>query len=243
MANTLNNILKRADALLKSDKARAVLKWAAVICAFIICFCAVRGCRESRAALNANISAMSDTISYYKGKSNRLVAQKAMLEGDMGLLKTVNDSLYNIIKEMKVKNPDNAVRVVAAIEGGRVDTCWVISHDTLYSSARATTRDFEFSDKWRTVRGYTYIKHDTLGTVITKNDVVADFTVVQKDNNVYISSNNPYIEYKNIIGITSKSKNSAKRFGIGPYIGFGITHKLDFAPTIGLSVHYSIIRF
>lgn len=192
-----------------------------------------------------NIVALTDTIKYYKGKSNELVAQKTMLIGDMDVLKRVNDSLYNIIKDIKVKNPDNVVYINTTVHDIVRDTVWTVNVDSKYIK-----KEFDFSDKWRSVSGYTYMKHDTLtqyelGTVISKNDVNVDFTVVQKDNQVYITSNNPYINYNNIIGITQNTtqKTKTKRWGIGPYIGFGVTHKFDFVPTIGIGVQYSIIRF
>lgn len=240
MENMFNDILKRIDTLFTNSKFIRRIKFAAVCALTVICCAAVRGCRDARSEMRANMVAMTDTISYYKGKSGRLVAQKTMLEGDMATLKLTNDSLYNIIKDMKVKTPDNAARIVTIIEGGRIDTCWALAHDTVWRETRSVSRDFDFSDEWRTVRGTTYLHDDTLGTVITKNDARADFTVVQKDNNVYITSNNPYIKYKSITAITMKKQ---KRWHIGPFVGVGVTHKLEVRPVIGIGLQYSVFGF
>lgn len=223
----------------------------------LVCVLAINRCSKYKSlngTFNDNISALTDTIKYYKSKSNQLVAEKTMLCGDMDLLKKVNDSLYNKVKDIKIKNPDNVVYISTTIVDSVRDTCWVVPNDSIYSSSYIK-KEFNFSDDWRQVQGYTYLKRaaqhvpsdsSVLGTVILKNNVRADFTVVQKDNKVYVTSNNPYIEYTNIIGITNSQENKTnkiKRWGIGPYIGFGVTHKLDFVPSAGLSVHYSIIRF
>lgn len=198
-----------------------------------------------------NIAALTDTIKYYTGKSNELVAQKTMLIGDMDLLKHANDSLYNIIKCIKVKNPDNAVYVNTTVRDIVRDTVWSLPSadtDSFYCS-KYIKKEFDFSDKWRTVSGYTYLKHDTLsqyemGTVILKNNVNVDFAVVQKDNQIYITSSNPYIKYNNIFGIKQDTpKAKTKRWGIGPYVGFGVTPKLNFVPTVGIGIQYNIINF
>lgn len=229
---------------LKTYKAE-IIKYTIICVLTLLCVLSINKCSKYKYLNDTNITALTDTIKYYKSKSGNLVVEKTILSGDINLLKQVNDSLYNIIKDIKVKNPDNIVYINTTIKDIIRDTCWVVKRDSIIYNNSYIKKDFSFSDNWRTVQGYTYLKYDTLGTVISKNDVRADFTVVQKDNKVYITSNNPYIEYNNIIGITNSNniQQKQKRFGIGPYIGFGITHKLDFVPTIGVSLHWSMIQF
>lgn len=220
-----------------------IIKYAIIGALAVMCLLAVRKCSTYKTLNADNLAALTDTIAYYKSRSNGLVAQKTMLQGDMDLLKKANDSLYNIIKGISVKNPDNAVYVNTVVHDVQRDTCWIVNVDSVYYN-KEIKKEFDFSDSWRTVQGYTYLRSDTLGTCITKNDVAASFTVVQKDNKVYITSNNPYVEYSSIVGITqTKAAQKTKRWGIGPYIGFGVTHKGDVVPTFGLSLHWSLIRF
>lgn len=222
-----------------------IIKYIIICILALICLFAISKCSKYKTLNDDNVAALTDTISYYKSRSNQLVAQKTMLQGDMDLLKKVNDSLYNKVKDINVKNPNNAVYVNTVVHGVQRDTCWVVNVDSIYNNYnREIKKEFDFSDSWRTVQGYTYLKNDTLGTCITKNDVNVDFTIVQKDNKVYITSNNPYVEYSDIVGITqTQNVQKVKRWGIGPYIGFGVSHKLDFVPTIGVSLHWSLIRF
>ena len=219
-----------------------IIKYIIIGALAIICLLAMGKCSAYKTLNADNVAALTDTIAYYKSRSNGLVAQKTMLQGDMDLLKKTNDSLYNKIKDISVKNPDNAVYVSTVIRDERRDTCWIVSVDSVYYN-KEIKKEFDFSDSWRTIQGYTYLRSDTLGTRITRNDVTVDFTIVQKDSKVYITSNNPYVEYSNIVGITQeKAAEKVKRWGIGPYIGFGVTHKLDFVPTVGVSLHWSLIR-
>lgn len=226
---------------------RNIIITVAILLMFGITVCSVRSCISNKNTYNNNITALTDTIKYWKDKAGNLVAQKTMLSGDLNSLKLINDSLYNKIKnDMKIKNPDNIVYIKTTVKDDKHDTLWIVeSKDSIYNRIE---KNFDFSDSYRTLKGYTYLykgknKSDTLGTVISKNEMVCDFTVVQKDNQLYITSNNPYIKYNNIIGINNNNYNKNKRFGIGPYIGVGINYKGKIQPTIGIGLTYSIIKF
>ena len=58
---------------------------------------AVKQCNSYKDMNNNNIVALTDTIQYYKTKSNELYVSKTLLLGDMKTLKLANDSLYNVI--------------------------------------------------------------------------------------------------------------------------------------------------
>lgn len=224
---------------------KEIIKYAIIGILLIMSIVSIKKCSSYKYDYKVNIAALTDTISYYKSKQNNLVTEKTMLQGDVNLLKKVNDSLYNKIKEMRIKNPDNVVYINTTVHDKVHDTCWVVNVDSIYYNNNYIERKFDFSDKYRTLYGYTYFKRDTLGTVIEKNETQVDFTVVQNDNKVYITSNNPYIKYNNIVGITlnETQKTKSKRWGVGPYIGFGVSHKFDFVPTVGVSLHWSFIQF
>lgn len=248
-------ILKHTD----KSKLKTIFYYAIIVVLLLIATITISKCTYYKKLGSDNIAALTDSIKYYKSKTGTLVAEKTMLEGDMKLLKMTNDSIYNVVRNMGIKTPDNVVYVNTKITDVVHDTCWKINSeiiDSIYYSNKSNfnvnlTRKFDFSDKYRTLYGYTYLKSDTLssstilGTTIEKNDVNVDFTVVQKDNKVYITSNNPYITYNNIIAIKQEEsvKQKTKHWGVGPYIGFGVTHKFDFVPTLGVSVHYSVFKW
>lgn len=247
----IDNIINK----IKENKHYIIL-YTLICLLFVSLLCSMKKCTQWSDMNYTNITALTDTIKYYKSKSEQLIAQKSILVGDMNILKQVNDSLYNIIKkDIKVNSPDNVIYINTIIKDTTSkDTCWLIKQDTV-NNIYNINKNFDFSDKYRTLKGYTYYnkdinnKIDTLGTVITDNNMFVDFTVVQKDNQVYISSSNPYIQYNKIIGITNSNiynKNKKHRFGFGPYIGYGIVYtnkQFKLSPSIGLSLHYNLFSF
>lgn len=218
--------------------------WCIITILLTVLLCmSMRQCISNKHTYNNNIIALTDTIKYYKGKNKELVASKKMIETSFNNIKYINDSLYNVLKSIGVKNPDNVVYIETVIRDEKHDTMWV---DNINSINKYIKKDFDFSNKYRTLKGYVYFnKPDTLGLSIEQNDVTADFTVTQKDNNVYITSNNPYIKYNNIIGIKNQSghKIKTKRFGVGPYIGIGINKDAKIEPVVGIGLSWSIFRF
>lgn len=207
----------------------------------------VSRCSTEKRTNEINLDALTDTIKYFESKNGSLVAQKTMLNGDLSTLKKVNDSLYNVIKEMGISSPDNVVYSKITIHDTKHDTAWVTQHDTIDEKNKYIyniNKKFNFSNSYRTLTGSTWFHSDgvidSLGMSIDTNTVVADFTVVQKDNNVFITSNNPYIEYNKVIGLTNSKK---KRFGIGPVVGVGINQKAKFTGFLGVGLMYNVFSF
>ena len=215
---------------------------------FIISIISIKQCSYNKYLYKNSISALTDTIKYYNGKNNEHVATKTILETNINNLKYINDSLYNVLKNIKVKNPDNVTYIETIISNEKHDTCWVINKS---DSINTIYKQFNFSDQYHKLDGYIYYikkenKKDSLGLSIDHNQTFANFTVTQKDNQLYIVSNNPYIKYNNIIAIkntNSKNIQKNKRFGIGPYIGVGINYKGQIQPTIGIGLNWSFIKF
>lgn len=207
----------------------------------------VSRCSSMKCTNEVNLDALTDTIKYFESNNGSLVAQKTMLNGDLNTLKKVNDSLYNVIKSIGVSSPDNVVYSKITVHDTKHDTAWVVQHDTIDEKNKNIyniNKKFNFSDQYRTLTGSTWFHSngvvDSLGMTIDTNTVAADFTVVQKDNNVFISSNNPYVEYNKVIGLTNSKK---KRFGIGPVIGVGINQKAKFTGFVGVGLMYNVFSF
>ena len=65
----------------------------------------MRNCQENKQLYNNNITALVDSVSFYKAKNGTLVASKSLLEGDMSLLEKTNSELMNELNSIKVKDP------------------------------------------------------------------------------------------------------------------------------------------
>lgn len=198
----------------------------------------IRSCQENKQSNNNNINALVDSVSYYKAKNGELVASKSLLEGDMSLLKKTNSELVNELSSMKIDNPEQVVKIVTEYVKAPSDTIWMID-----STNVNITKQFDFTDDYRSLAGDVYLKNDMLGLNISKDEVYANYTLAIKDNKAYITTNNPYIKISDIQGITIPTPKP-KHFYLGPSINFGydpIQNKPTFS--VGVSLGYSLFSW
>lgn len=191
--------------------------------------------------LEHNITAITSEAEQYKGKNNELVQKQQILIGDMNSLKVANEDLYNRLKSMEVKNAEQALRIEGLIRNPKVDTVWHINTDTVYIDRNINiTRQFDFSNKHRTLNGNVFLADGNLGLNIENDIIRFDYTAAFKDGQLYITSDNPYVQYNNITGI-QVPKQRKKRWNIGLYGGFGIHYdmpskKFGYGPQLGAGV-------
>lgn len=198
----------------------------------------VKSCQENKQSCNNNITALTDSISYYKSKNGELIASKTLLEGDFSLLEKTNSKLADELKSMKVTDPEQVVKIVTKYVQLPSDTVWVVD-----STDINITKQFDFTDKYRSLAGNIYLKDDILGLNINKDEVYANYTLAIKDNKAYVTSDNPYIKISDIQGITLPTPKT-KHFYLGPSINFGYD-PIQKKPTfnIGVSVGYGLFSW
>lgn len=212
-----------------------LLPYIVVLMLSIVC---VRQCSNNadiKEQMQHNIEALTDSVKHYRTISGDIATEKAILIGDIDLLKHTNDSLYHKVKELGIKKPDQVVYITNEIIREKRDTAWKVRTPEM-------SKTFDFSDKWRDLVGNVTLKDSILGLSINKDIVRMDYTIGIKDGRVYISSSNPYVKFNEIQGITIP-KTKQKHWHIGPTIGTGIGTDGVIRPNIGLSLTYSIISF
>ena len=212
-----------------------LLPYIVVLMLFIVC---VRQCSNNadvKEQMQHNIEALTDSVKHYRTISGDIATEKAILIGDIDLLKHTNDSLYHKVKELGIKKPDQVVYITNEIIREKRDTAWKVRTPEM-------SKTFDFSDKWRDLVGNVTLKDSILGLSINKDIVRMDYTMGIKDGRVYISSSNPYVKFNEIQGITIP-KTKQQHWHIGPTIGTGIGTDGVIRPNIGLSLTYSIISF
>ena len=212
-----------------------LLPYIVVLILSIVC---VRQCSNNadiKKKMQHNIEALTDSVKHYRTISGDIATEKAILIGDIDLLKHTNDSLYHKVKELGIKKPDQVVYITNEIIREKRDTAWKVRTPEM-------SKTFDFSDKWRDLVGNVTLKDSILGLSINKDIVRMDYTIGIKDGRVYISSSNPYVKFNEIQGITIP-KTKQKHWHIGPTIGTGIGTDGVIRPNIGLSLTYSIISF
>lgn len=191
--------------------------------------------------LEHNIEALSVEAEQYKGKNGELIEKQQILLGDMNTLKVANEDLYKRLKSMELKNAEQALRIEGLINNPKRDTVWHINNDTVYIDKNVNiTKPFDFSDKYRVLQGNVFISDGNLGLNIDKDIIKFDYTAAFKDGQLYITSDNPYVQYNNITGI-QVPKQKKKRWTVGIYGGFGVhynvpTKSFGYGPQIGAGV-------
>lgn len=188
-----------------------------------------------------NITALTDSVHFYKSKSGDLVAEKTLLLGDMNTLKLANKELADQIEDMKLHNPQQVVYVETEIINDVHDTVWVV--ESLDSIVK---KDFNFDNEWRVLNGFVMLDDKDLSLSIENDKVLVNYTLAIKDNKVYVMSDNPYVKYNEIQGITLPKTRKNFSVGIGPAISYGWWPGMSKpSPFFGVSagVYYNLFQF
>lgn len=178
-----------------------------------------------------NVIALTSELETWKTKNGELVAEKTILLGDIDLLKQTNEDLYDQVKKLKVR-PKEVVYVETEIINEVHDTTYVIDPGVNYMK-----QNFDFSNQFRTLTGFIEYNKPNLNLSFTQDIVKADFTVAIKDSKVYVTSNNPYIQYNDIQGVTVPHYKPTWTIATGPSIsaGYGLINK-NFDVYVGWSI-------
>ena len=211
-----------------------------VVAFFVFITLSINKCTYYKNVNDKNIIALTDSVNYYKGKYGNEVAKKTMIETDCKNLQIINDSLYRMIQSMQVKKPDIVIGGSTSIDNGKHDTVWVPTVTEITS--KNIYRKFDFSNQYRELTGNVSYTNDTLGLHIEKDIMQFKYALAVKDNVVYMTSDNPYVKFNSITGLTIPKQKKEKKFGIGPSVFGGYSNK-GFVYGIGIGLQYNLISF
>ena len=211
-----------------------------VVAFFVFITLSINKCTYYKNVNDKNIIALTDSVNYYKGKYGNEVAKKTMIETDCKNLQIINDSLYRMIQSMQVKKPDIVIGGSTSIDNGKHDTVWVPTVTEITS--KNIYRKFDFSNQYRELTGNVSYANDTLGLHIEKDIMQFKYALAVKDNVVYMTSDNPYVKFNSITGLTIPKQKKAKKFRIGPSVFGGYSNK-GFVYGIGIGLQYNLISF
>ena len=230
---------QKATSFVRNHK-RILIEIFFVVAFFMFITTAVNRCSYYKNVNDKNIIALTESVKYYKGKYGYEVAKKTMIETDYKNLQNINDSLYRMIQNMQVKKPDIVIGGLASVDNGK--------HDTIYTptvteiDSKNIYRRFDFSNQYRELAGNVSYTNDTLGLHIEKDRIQFKYALAIKDNVVYMTSDNPYVKFNSITGITIPKQKKEKKFGIGPSVFGGYSNK-GFVYGIGIGLQYNFINF
>ena len=219
---------------------RILIEVFSVVAFFVFITLSINKCAYYKNINAKNIIALTDSVKYYKGKYGNEVAKKTMIETDCKNLQIINDSLYRMIQSMQVKKPDIVIGGSTSIDNGKHDTVWVPTVTEITS--KNIYRKFDFSNQYRELTGNVSYTNDTLGLYIEKDIMQFKYALAVKDNVVYMTSDNPYVKFNSITGLTIPKQKKEKKFGIGPSVFGGYSNK-GFVYGIGIGLQYNFINF
>lgn len=219
---------------------RILIEVFSVVAFFVFITLSINKCTYYKNINDKNIIALTDSVNYYKGKYGNEVAKKTMIEADYNNLQNINDSLYRMIQSMQVKKPDMVIGGSSSIDNGKHDTVWVPTVTEITS--KNIYRKFDFSNQYRELTGNVSYTNDTLGLHIEKDIMQFKYALAVKDNVVYMTSDNPYVKFNSITGITIPKQKKEKKFGIGPSVFGGYSNK-GFVYGIGIGLQYNFMNF
>lgn len=219
---------------------RILIEVFSVVAFFVFITLLINKCTYYKNVNDKNIIALTDSVNYYKGKYGNEVAKKTMIETDCKNLQIINDSLYRMIQSMQVKKPDIVIGGSTSIDNGKHDTVWVPTVTEITS--KNIYKKFDFSNQYRELTGNVSYTNDTLGLYIEKDIMKFKYALAVKDNVVYMTSDNPYVKFNSITGLTIPKQKKEKKFGIGPSVFGGYSNK-GFVYGIGIGLQYNFINF
>jgi hypothetical protein len=219
---------------------RILIEVFSVVAFFIFITLSINKCIYYKNVNDKNIIALTDSVKYYKGKYGNEVAKKTMIETDCKNLQNINDSLYRMIQSMQVKKPDIVIGGSTSIDNGKHDTVYIPTVTEITS--KNIYRKFDFSNQYRELTGNVNYTNDTLGLHIEKDRIQFKYALAIKDNAVYMTSDNPYVKFNSITGLTIPKQKKEKKFGIGPSVFGGYSNK-GFVYGIGIGLQYNFISF
>lgn len=248
--NSWNKLMWQTATSFVRNHKRILIEVFSVVAFFVFITLSINKCTYYKNANDNNIIALTDSVKYYKGKYGNEVAKKTMVEADYKNLQNINDSLYRMIQSMQVKKPDIVMGGSTSIDNGKHDTVWVLSASTADVSATGVTeitskniyRKFDFSNQYRELTGNVNYTNDTLGLHIEKDRIQFKYALAVKDNVVYMTSDNPYVKFNSITGLTIPKQKKEKKFGIGPSMFGGYSNK-GFVYGVGIGLQYNFINF
>lgn len=197
----------------------------------------------------------TDTLTVYVNKTGELYSQIQAYIVDNNELKTLNEDLYQEVKNLK----DNPIVVTKTEFVLQIDT--LVLRDTVYQESATTfSSNFRYTDDWATIDGKSVFDLEKMNSTTYINNIAlyADlyFDVIEKNKKelAFIArSTNPYVFINNLSGAIVSPETSAvlkrrlqKPWGV--MLGVGATAtiyngKTIVVPGLQLTVGYQLIRF
>jgi len=233
---------------------------------------AERGIKREKARSEQNIRSFTEDVQKYKNQANESSYKKAMAEMDLEELKRNYADLYadlqkekgkvRVIIKTKIEYRDtgSVKNSVADLGGGKysINFSYTSSDSTSIVAGRNEVFAKIIKDKLDSAK---IVMSPSMTYIDNLNFKFSLTTGIKKDTDgidrIFVTPSTDKVTITDIQGadVTNYMKDKckdylptqkAKRFGLGPYVGFGLGVNgkgIQVAPQIGVGLSYSLIRF
>ena len=217
-----------------------------IIVALLIAVAALslRSCfrkEKENSILKDVVESKNDSTTFWKDAAGREHAQRKVVEANISTIKAVfRAEIDSITGVLKIREKD----IQGFISAGHQTSGEIKPRIDTVQTPTDTSYLLQYDDRWLSLSGrvgkVSFLRYQVRDSLI--------FTTYSKRvglfrREVYLDgySLNPSAQ---ITGITSLriSAPAVHRFGAGPYVGYGFDGR-QWAPSAGISVHYSLIKF
>lgn len=204
------------------------------------------------------INALNDSIQYYKNQNNQLVSKISVIETEnKETFLSLESKDKEILKLQELIKKNRNADVATIIENKTVYDTLVQEMDILNIYSNGIKLN-EWTKGW--FNGYIkftpQLDKDDNPTGKADFDLSIEvnnkFRIVHKkdekgDRFVEVFDENPYSKTKSIRSYYQlpppEKKPKIKKFSIGPNLSYGVNHKGEFLPYIGVGVQYNLFKF
>ena len=191
--------------------------------------------------LTNNIQSLRDTIEFIQLQNGNLLSEKQSLILDNQQLNEYLDLSKQDIKDLQ-KKLDSKLLYISELESN-VSVHTVICHDSVYIVDSVHYVDFSYSDNWIDLYGTTNLKipQTTINNLYINTPLTIGLT---EDNKFFATSPNPYINITNInSAIVDTKKTTKPKFNLGIQVGIGVNYDLiqrqfGVGPYVGVGLSY-----
>lgn len=238
----------------------------------VLCFSLFKSCNNRSRMKNEyaqNVKGLNEKINSYKDKNGQLIGERAILISDRNGLKDLNKDLSEEVDYWKKKKQRVEVVVDTRIEYRDTGSTKTVLTKVGRNEYKLNF-DYQSTDTILKIKGYNNIKVNPKIIDVSKNEVELNpivsntyFTDIEIQiplkvgikeekggiKRAYVKTPNDKFKITKIdaVEIDDELKKSKRRFGVGPFIGYGLsmdrTGVVRVGPSVGVSVHYSILRF
>lgn len=195
--------------------------------------------------LNQNILATQTELQEVRLKNDNLMYERNSYIFEKNELIKELDLSKKEIKELE-SNLNSKIAYIAKLSSNvRVDTVNIVNE--IIREDTTINAQFNYSDKWLTLQGETYITPTTSNTNINNIYLDVPLTLGLADNyKFFVTSPNPYVSFTEIDGSFVKDSELMKKdkgWEFGLQFGFGLNYGLfnksfDIGPNLSLGIEY-----